>query len=90
MLKKEETGQIGVDFLVQLFVILVGFWVLLLMWTSIDTQVINTINNLEGDNDAAIVALLVLIPLAAAVNFIRFAFKGKSDGEIPRQPTGTY
>lgn len=77
-LKSNSRGQIGIDFLIELFILGgIGLFVFMTLWNALAPDVVVQINNLEGTFDAIILVMFFLIPVLAVVRVLRFALRSK-------------
>lgn len=77
-LKNDSSGQIGIDFLIELFIVGgIGLFIFMTLWNSTASDTVVEINNLEGTFDSIILTMFFLIPVAAVVRVLRFALKSK-------------
>ena len=83
-LKNDSKAQIGIDFLLELFIVGgIGLFIFMTLWNAIASDTVVEINNLEGTFDAIILVMFFLIPVAAVVRVLRFALRSK--GSEPGQ-----
>lgn len=82
--KMGNRGGIGIDFLIDLFIVGgIGFYIFLQLWNVTAPTIVTQANNLEGSNDAIVLLLFYLVPVAVIVRILKKALKD-DDPVVPQ------